>query len=80
MFISAPLLPYVKRCGYDPFIEHICSDHRLMFLDLDKSLFASEIQSIRPPQQRGISSSDPTNVRRYIGHLHKLCSDQNLFK
>ena len=32
----------VNACGYDPFNENLFSDHRLMFMDIDKKLFNSE--------------------------------------
>ena len=79
MFVSSSIIPYIKSCGYDPFNEHICSDHRMMFLDIDKSLFATEISAIKPPSQRGIRGNDACNIQVYIPYLHRLCIDQNLF-
>ena len=66
IFISQQIIPFVRHCGYEPFNEHIFSDHRLMFVDLDKSLFSTELISIKPPQLRGISSSDPHNSLLYV--------------
>lgn len=39
MFVSEEVIPFVNACGYDPFNENVFSDHRLMFMDIDKNCF-----------------------------------------
>lgn len=42
MFVSDGVLPYITACGYDLFNENVYSDHRLIFLDIDWSIFTND--------------------------------------
>ena len=35
ILVSRSLLPFIKACGYEPFLHHINEDHRGMFIDFD---------------------------------------------
>ena len=69
MFVSQELLEFVNACGYDPFNENVFSDHRLMFMDIDKKLFHSENFSKHQRQQRGVNSSNPKSIYTYVTTL-----------
>ena len=71
MFVSDEVLPFVNACGYDAFNENVFSDHRLMFLDIDKKLFNSENAKQHERQQRGVNSANPSSIIKYVTASHE---------
>ena len=80
MFVSEEVLPFVNACGYDSFNENIFSDHRLMFMDIDKKLFNSENINQHERQQRGVNSANSKSIIKYVTKLHEQATERKFLE
>ena len=80
VFITRGLKEFITRIGYTPFNDIIFSDHRMMFLDLDKKLFTASLETLVPPKKRGVTGKDKKSIQIYCNKLHFLCTEHKLFQ
>ena len=79
VFVSPRILPFIQKCGIDPFHQVIFTDHCGLFLDLDlKGLLGSELVQIQAPKTRGFSSHTG-NPEVYVLTLHQHLLDSPVF-
>jgi hypothetical protein len=79
VFVSSAVLPFIRKCGTDPFHQIMFMDHRGLFLDIDlKGLLGGELAQILAPKSRGVSSNmDKPEVCIQVSHPH--LSANNVF-
>jgi hypothetical protein len=78
VLVSSAVLPFIRKCGIDPFHQILFTDHRGLFLDIDlKGLLGGELAQILAPKSRGVSSNtDKPEV--YIQASHQHLSSNNV--
>jgi hypothetical protein len=79
VLVSSAVLPFIRKCGTDPFHQIPFTDHRGLFLDIDlKGLLGGELAQILAPKSRGVSSkTDKPEV--FIQASHQHLSANNVF-
>jgi hypothetical protein len=79
VLVSSAVLPFIRKCGTDPFHQILFTDHHGLFLDIDlKGLLGGELAQILAPKSRGVSSNtDKPEVCIQASHQH--LSANNVF-
>lgn len=63
-------LQFINAIGYAPFYEHFDSDHRMIYYDVNTTIFESELATLISPPTRLIgTNSKPDKAADYINHL-----------
>jgi hypothetical protein len=80
-FCSSDILPAVAYCGFEPFNQHIFSDHRALFVDwYDDVLFGNATSPLLSSSQRILQAPNLPVWKRYIALFYKYCKDHNVFR
>jgi hypothetical protein len=67
ILVDRDLLDSIVSCGYEPFQNHILSDHRGIFIDFSTGhLFGNSTQPLAPMALRDISSKKPHQIAPYF--------------
>ena len=81
ILVDPALLPLIAFTGYEPFGNHIISNHRGVYLDIDTArCFGSTIQPLLPIQLRDISSRRSHQIAPYFKHKKQHLEDHAWFK
>jgi exonuclease III len=81
VFCTANLVPAVVSCGIAPFNEHICSDHRSIFVDWDEaSIFGSAAPLLASKSTRRLQSRNLVAKGNYLLRVKEYCDKHNVFK
>ena len=80
ILVSRSLLPFIKACGYEPFLQHINGDHRGMFIDFDTTaLFGAPDSRLAPLAQRKLQATNPKHVTIYFEKQYEYLIQHNYF-
>jgi hypothetical protein len=81
ILVSRSLLPFIKACGYEPFLQHINGDHHGMFVDFDtKALFGAPDSRLALLAQRKLLSTNQNHVKIYFEAQHEYLLQHNYFQ
>ena len=81
ILVDPSILSHVKAAGYEPFGNHILSDHRGVYIDLDTSrIFGSTILPLQPIQLRDLSTKRSHQIAPYFQHKKKYLEDHAWFR
>jgi hypothetical protein len=69
------------KVSFQPFNQHIFSDHRALFVDWHKDiLFGLKSSTIVPHVQRHLQAKHRPSVSKYVNTLYEYCVDHNVFE
>ena len=71
MLTSNDLLESFTASGVEPFNYRIHSDHRGLYVDLDKTHFFGDVNDIHPKHRRDSNAKHPKSNTKYINQVHK---------
>jgi hypothetical protein len=79
MFCTRNLIPFIRKSGYVRFNDGFDSDHRAIFCDVSHEILGDN--RIPNSQRKKIIGTNSTNREgeRYIKHLYRNLSKQNIF-
>ena len=81
ILVDPTLLPHVVAAGYEPFGNHIISDHRGVYIDLDTARsFGSTIQPLLPLQLCDLSTKRSHQIAPYFHHKKQHLHDHAWFQ
>ena len=69
---SLSILPYIQISTYEPFMLNTISDHRGIVIDFDTKQMMGKPEKIISPDSRGINSTNPVQVEKFIERLQQL--------
>jgi hypothetical protein len=78
ILVSRRLRPSIAKCGYLPFSQCIQSDHRGIFMDLDKTNLFGNHQPILPAEMRKLTTKHPKKVEKYLEVLRDKFLSHNV--
>jgi hypothetical protein len=71
----------IKECGYEQFNYRFHTDHRAFYMDFNtQNLFGSPTQQLCKMTERGLRSSNVSQVTKYIAEKHRMLTEINAFK
>ncbi|OEU17034.1 hypothetical protein FRACYDRAFT_239635 [Fragilariopsis cylindrus CCMP1102] len=81
VFVTPRLVEHILRSGYEPFHTRIASDHRGYFVDFALAGFLDrQLPSIFSASSRAIRGSHPSNITKYIKHLHEYFIENDMYR
>jgi hypothetical protein len=81
VFVTPRMVDHILRSGYESFHARIASDHRGYFVDFALAGFLDrQLPSIYSATSRAIRGSHPSNITKYIKHLHKFLEDNDIYR
>jgi hypothetical protein len=81
VFVTPRLVDHILRSGYESFHARIASDHRGYFVDFALAGFLDrQLQSIFSATSRLIRGTHPSNITKYIKHLHAYFEERDMFR
>ena len=81
IFTTPRLVDHILRSGYEPFHARIASDHRGYFVDFDLAGFLDrQLPSIFSASSRAIRGTHPSNITKYIKHLHRVFEERDVYR
>ena len=81
ILIDPVLLHTITDFGYEPFGNHIISDHRGIYMDINTSrCFSSTIQPLLPLQLRNLSTRRSHQIVPYFQQKLQHLEDHSWFK
>ena len=80
VFVTERILSSVTAIGYGPFDFISSSDHRPIFLELNSNvLFGTTHINLQQPSTRGVKTSDPIMVRRFVEITYQQLQRSQVF-
>jgi exonuclease III len=81
VFVSPQLVDHILHSGYEAFHTRIASDHKGYFVDFALAGFLDrQLQSIFLSSSRAIRGTHPSNITKYIKHLHKYLEEKEIYR
>jgi hypothetical protein len=81
VFVTPRLVDHILRSGYESFHARIASDHRGYFVDFALAGFLDrQLPSIFSATSRSIRGTHPSNITKYIKHLHAYFEERDMFR
>ena len=74
-------MPYIRQAGCLAFYDdHLDSDHRGMYVDIDNILLDNTIENQRPPKRLIGTKSPQEDIIKYVINVNKQFLSQNIYK
>ena len=81
VFVTPRMVDHILRSGYEAFHARIVSDHRGYFVDFALAGFLDrQLPAIFSPSSRAIRGTHPSNITKYIKHLHNYLDKNDIFR
>ena len=81
VFVTPRMVDHVLRSGYEAFHARIASDHKGYFVDFALAGFLDrQLPSIYSATSRAIRGTHPSNITKYIQHLHEYLEETDIFR
>ena len=81
VFVTPRLVDHILRSGYESFHARIASDHRGYFVDFALAGFLDrQLPSIFSASSRAIRGTHPSNITKYVKHLHKVFEARDIYR
>ena len=81
ILVDPSILPSITATGYEPYGNHILSDHRGVYIDINTSrCFGCTIQPLLPIQLRDLSTKRSHQIAPYFQHKYKHLIDHRWFQ
>ena len=81
VFVTPRMVDHILRSGYEAFHARIPSDHKGYFVDFALAGFLDrQLPSIFSATSRAIRGTHPSNITKYINHLHEYLEENDIFR
>jgi hypothetical protein len=81
VFVTPRMVDHILRSGYEAFHTRIVSDHKGYFVSFALAGFLDrQLPSIISASSRAIRGTHPSNITKYIEHLHAYLEENDIYQ